>query len=195
MDFLIIQGETQGRLQQIRTFPLVLWSIPSVNKWANALVLPTLFLSQGRGHAVCGRVLQVHATHLVFAAVVSDGAVVTYSSREILTLVVTAPQSQISSEMCVCNSFAFAAILANGEAVSRAYVAAARADFGSKTGPGQPRNIFESRNRSSLHGLFRRSRLLWRRPAARATLVLAAGPTSPLGLVLAVLAEEGHGLS
>ena len=54
MDFLIIQGETQGRLQQIRTFPLVLWSIPSVNKWANALVLPTLFLSQGRGHAVCG---------------------------------------------------------------------------------------------------------------------------------------------
>ena len=128
---------------------MVLWSIPSVNKWANALVLPTLFLSQGRGHAVCGRVLQVHATHLVFAAVVSDGAVVTYSSREILTLVVTAPQ---------------------------------------------PRNSFESRNRSSLHGLFRRSRLLWRSPAARATLVLAAGPTSPLGLVLAVLAEEGHGL-
>ena len=81
-----------------------------------------------------------------------------------------------------------------GEAVSRAYVAAARADFGSKTGPGQPRNTFESRNRSSLHGLFRRSRLLWRRPAARATLVLAAGPMSPLGLVLAVLAEEGHGL-
>ena len=65
------------------------------------------------------RVLQVHATHLVFAAVVSDGAVVTYSSREILTLVVAAPQSQISSEMCVCHSFAFAAILANGTVVKQ----------------------------------------------------------------------------
>ena len=100
---------------------MVLWSIPSVNKWANALVLPTLFLSQGRGHAVCGRVLQVHATHLVFAAVVSDGAVVTYSSREILTLVVTAPQSQISSEMfsrCMPR-FAFPAILANETVVKQ----------------------------------------------------------------------------
>jgi len=32
------------------------------------------------------------------------------------------------------------------------------------------------------------------RTAARGRLVLAAGPTSPLGLVLVVLAQEGHGL-
>ena len=50
----------------------------------------------------------------------------------------------------------------------------ARAGFGSIPWPGQPRNSFESRNRSSLHGLRRRSRLSWRRAAA--------------------LAEDSHGL-
>ena len=55
------------------------------------------------------------------------------------------------------------------EAVCRPYVAA-RADFGSILRPGQPRNSFERRNRSCLHGLFRRSRLFWRRIAARARL-------------------------
>ena len=50
------------------------------------------------------------------------------------------------------------------EAVCKAYVAA-RAGFGRKPRPGQPRNSIESRNRSSLHGLRRRSRLFWRRTA------------------------------
>ena len=66
--------------------------------------------------------------------------------------------------------------------------------FWQHTWPGQPCNSFESRNRSSLHGLRNRSHLLWRPTAARARLVLAAGPTSLLGLVLAVLAQEGHSL-
>ena len=76
------------------------------------------------------------------------------------------------------------------EAFCRAYLTT-RGGFGSKPRPGQPRNSFESESRSSLHGLRRRSRLFWRRTAARARLVLAAGSTSPLGFVLAVLAEDG----
>ena len=55
------------------------------------------------------------------------------------------------------------------EAVCRAYVAA-RAGFGSIPRPGQPRNSFENQNRSSLHGLSRRSRLFWWRTATRARL-------------------------
>jgi hypothetical protein len=45
-----------------------------------------------------------------------------------------------------------------------------------------------------LQGLRHRSGWFWQHTAARARLVLAAGPTSPLGFVLAVLAEDGHGL-
>ena len=87
------------------------------------------------------------------------------------------------------------------KAVSKAYIEAvcracvtARAGFGSIRRPGQPRNSFKSQNRSSLRSLRRRSGLFWLRTAARARLVLAAGPTSPLGFVVAVLAEDGHGL-
>ena len=68
------------------------------------------------------------------------------------------------------------------EAVCRAYVTS-RAGFGSIPRPGQPRNSVERRNRSSLHGLRRHSRLFWRRAAARARLVLAnASVSDPIAI-------------
>ena len=65
------------------------------------------------------------------------------------------------------------------EAVCRAYVTS-RAGFGSIP---RPRNSVERRNRSSLHGLRRHSRLFWRRAAARARLVLAnASVSDPIAI-------------
>ena len=54
------------------------------------------------------------------------------------------------------------------------------------------RSSFESLYRSSLQGVRRRSGWFGGvlRTAARGRLVLAAGPTSPLGLVLVVLARR-----